>query len=323
MPVVCRIAVALFLIALAAPASAQVPGAWPQRTVKFILPLGAGSGADIGARLIADRLTAKWGQPVVVENRPGGDGVVAITTFISAHDTHTLLMAPTSAFVHHPWMIDKMPYDPQDLVPIVRVSNTVVAVVVPASLGVNSFAELEALARKEPGKYNWATITGLFDLLFDSYKKKTGLQIENVPYRNTVQAANDLGESRIHIMMAAYAIVQPQIQAGKLRMIAISAPQRAPMFPDVPTIAEAGCPDMTIEGLVGLFGTRDVPAELRERIATDVREVLADPAVSGRLTGTAQVVNPGGPAAFAADIAKQRAQADEAGKILGIKPAVF
>jgi tripartite-type tricarboxylate transporter receptor subunit TctC len=319
---ICRVALALFVLGTALPASAQ-QAAWPQRTVKFIVPLGPGSGVDLGARLIADKLTLKWGQPVVIENRPGGDGVVAISTYIAAHDTHTLLMAPSSAFVHHPWVNDKMPYDPRDIVPIVRVTNTVVSVVVPASLNAGSFRELEALARKEPGKYNWATITGLFDLLFDGYKKKTGLQIENVPYRNTVQAANDLGEGRIHLMMAAYAIVQPQIHAGKLRMIAISAPKRVPMFPDVPTIAEAGCPDMTIEGLVGLFGTREVPLELRERIAADVREALADPAVSGRLTSTAQVVNPGGPKEFTADIDKQTAQAAEAAKILGIKKAEF
>jgi tripartite-type tricarboxylate transporter receptor subunit TctC len=232
-------------------------------------------------------------------------------------------MAPTSAFVHHPWVMDKLPYDPQDLVPIVRVSNTVVAVVVPASLGVNSWRDLEALARQKPNTLNWATITGLFDLLFDSYKKRTGLAIENVPYRNTVQAANDLGEGRIHVMMSAYAIVQPLIHSEKLKMIAISAPNRAPMFPDTPTIAEAGCPDMTIEGLVGLFGTREVPAALREKIAKDVREAIADTQVTGRLTSTAQVVNPGGPKEFSDDIAKQRAQAIEAGKVLGIKEATF
>jgi tripartite-type tricarboxylate transporter receptor subunit TctC len=317
-------AVTILLVALASamPTHAQAQQ-WPQRLVKFILPLGAGSGVDIGARLLADRLTVKWGQPVVVENRPGGDGAVAIGAFTSAHDTHILLMSPTSAFVHHPWVMDKLPYDPADLVPIARVSNTVVAVVVPATLKVNSFGELMQMAKAEPGKLNWATITGMFDLVFDAYKKEKGLQIENVPYRNTVQAANDLSEGRIQIMMAAYAIVKPLIEANKLHMIGVSAPARAPMLPDVPTVAESGVPEMVIEGLVGLFGTREVPAEVREKIGADVREALAEPTISARLTATAQIVNPGGPAEFSADIAKQRAQAAHAGQVLGIKPATF
>ncbi len=317
-----RLAVALSALLFASPLSAQTPQ-WPQRTVKFILTLGAGSGADIGARLLADKLTLKWGQPVVVENRPGGDGVVAITSFISAHDNHVLLFAPTSSFVHHPWVMDKLPYDPQDLVPIARVSNTVVAVVVPSTLKVNSFGELMQMAKKEPGKYNWATITGMFDIVFDGYKKQKGIVVENVPYRNTVQAANDLAEGRIQIMMAAYAIVKPLIEADKLRLIGVSASKRAPMLPNVPTVAESGVPEMTIDGLVGLFGPRDLPEAVREKIGADIREALADPAISTRLTNTGQVVSPGGPKEFAAEIDKQRKQAQAAAKILGLKEATF
>ena len=100
------------LAAWAAPSTAQT---WPQRTVKFIVPLGPGSGVDIGARLLADRLTARWGQPVVVENRPGGDGIVAINAFLSGHDDHTLLCTPTSSFTAHPYLHDNLPYKPADL----------------------------------------------------------------------------------------------------------------------------------------------------------------------------------------------------------------
>src|SRR5688572_29968419 len=116
---------ALVLFALsAAPAWAQAQSqaqAWPSRTVKLILPLGPGSGVDITARLIGDKLSTKWGQPVVVENRPGGDGVVAVSAYASAKDDHTLLMSPTSSFTHHPWTHDKLPYDPRELNPIARV----------------------------------------------------------------------------------------------------------------------------------------------------------------------------------------------------------
>ena len=123
---------ALVLTGQAAPDKAQD---WPVRSVKFILPLGPGSGADIGARLLAEKLSARWGQPVVIENRPGGDGFVAITAFIGARDDHTLLFGPASAFTAHPYLHKKLPYDPRDLNPVARVSSTLVAIGAPPSLG--------------------------------------------------------------------------------------------------------------------------------------------------------------------------------------------
>jgi tripartite-type tricarboxylate transporter receptor subunit TctC len=294
---------------------------WPQRPVKVIVPLGPGSGVDITARLLGERLAMRWGQSVVIENRPGGDGVVAITAFTGATDDHTLLMSPTSSFTHHPWTHDKLPYDPADLIPVARVSNTIVAIVVPASSPINSLAELLAAARAEPGKLNWATITGFFDFMFEGFQKKANLQITRVPYRNTVQAANDLAEGRIQLMMAAYAIVRPLVEAQKVKILAFTAPERAAAVPDVPTAMEAGVPDLTIEGLVGLFGTPNLSSEAAERIAADVRELLTDPMIVSRLTATGQVVNFGTAVQFGAAIALQRTQAAQTGKLLDIKPA--
>ena len=303
----------------AAPSQAQN---WPQRPVKLILPLGPGSGVDITARLVGERLAAKWGQSVVIENRPGGDGVVALTGFISSRDDHTLLMSPTSSFTHHPWTHDKMPYDAKEMIPVVRMTNTIVGVAVPSSMPFKTVGDLINYAKANPGKLNWATITGFFDFVFDGFQKKAGLQIAKVPYRNTVQAATDLAEGRIQLMMSAYAILRPHVQSGKLNLLAITAAQRASMLKDVPTTAEAGFPDITIEGLVGIFGPRELPAAVREQIAADVIAVLKDPAITEKLTATGQVVNPGNPAEFSAAIAKQQAQASEAGNILGIKPAM-
>jgi len=307
---------------LALPSLARAQSAWPSRPVKFVLPLGPGSGADITARLVADKLSAKWGgQSVVVENRPGGDGIIAMTSFIGAKDDHTLLMSPTSSFTHHPWTNEKMPYDIREMVAIARMTNTIVGVAVPASSEFKTFGDLVAYAKANPGKLNWATITGFFDFVFDGFQKKAGLQIEKVPYRNTVQAATDLAEGRIQLMMSAYAILRPHVDSGKLKLLAITASQKAAVLPNVPTLAEAGFPEITIDGLVGLFGVRDMPPAVRERIAADVRAVLEDPAISQRLTATGQVVNPGGPQEFTAAIEKQQAQAAEAGRILGIKAA--
>ena len=314
------LALVLALAALQPQAQAQTP-AWPQRPVRLILPLGPGAGVDITARLVGDKLAARWGQPVVVENKPGGDGVVAITSFTGAKDDHVLLMSPTSSFTQHPWTHEKMPYDARDLVPIVRMTNTIVTVAVPASSPINSVADMVAYAKANPGKLNWATITGFFDFVFDGFQKKTGLEIAKVPYRNTVQAATDLAEGRIQLMMSAYAILRPFVDSGKLKLLAITASQRASMLPNVPTTAEAGFPDITIDGLVGLFGSRELPAAARARIEADVRAILQDPAVAERLTATGQVVKPGPAAEFAAAIDKQTALAAAAGQILGIKPA--
>ena len=150
---------------------------WPQRPVKFIVSLGPGSGVDIGARLLADRLPARWNQPVVVENRPGGDAVVAINAFIGAHDDHILLDTPTSSFTAHPYQLDKMPYDPRELSPVTRISNTLVGLAVPASLNVSSVADLMAMIKAQPGKLNYSTATGMTDVIFEGYFKSAGLTI--------------------------------------------------------------------------------------------------------------------------------------------------
>jgi tripartite-type tricarboxylate transporter receptor subunit TctC len=316
-------AIALSGVALVSmPSWAQTPTqTWPQRSVKFILPLGPGAGVDITTRLLGDRLAPRWGQSVVIENRPGGDGVVAITSFIGAQDDHTLLMSPTSSFTHHPWTHDKMPYDARDLVPIARATNTLVTIVVPSTSPFNSLAELFAAVRAQPGKLNWAGITGFFDFMFEGFQKKAGLEIARVPYRNTVQAANDLAEGRLQLMMSAFAIVRPLIEAGKLKMLAFTAGKRTSIAPNVPTVAEAGFSDLTLEGLVGLFGLPNLPREAQERVGADVRELLADPTIVARLTATGQVVNPGSAAEFNADIEAQRAQAAMMGQLLGIKQA--
>jgi len=205
---------AAFAFAVSAtPSPAQT---WPQRSVKFLVTLGPGSGIDIGTRLLADHLTKRWGQPVVVENRPGGDGLVAISAMIAAQDDHVLLASPTSSFTAHPFVYKNLPYKPEDLQPIARVSNTIIVIAVPADLPVKSLAELVALARAQPGKLNWAGTTGAIDFLVAGFLRNAGLTLSKVPYRNQVEAANDLAAGRIQFNETAYAIVRPQLQAGKV-----------------------------------------------------------------------------------------------------------
>ena len=176
--------VAALALSCSAVSAQTSPQAWPQRSVKFIIPLGPGSGVDITARVFADKLSAKWGQPVVVENRPGGDAFVAITAVISAHDDHVLLFAPASTFTAHPLLHAKLPYDINELMPIARVTNTLIALGVPTELGVSTIKELAAKINAAPGKLNYASVTGANDLMFAAFLKTEKLDMAKVPYKD-------------------------------------------------------------------------------------------------------------------------------------------
>src|SRR3954470_2809959 len=228
--------VALFgLMALLAPQAHAETQTWPQRPVKFLVPFGPGAGVDIGARLLADRLTARWGKAVVIENRPGADGLVAIQAFLAANDDHTLLASPSGSFTVHPYQYEKLPYTPADLVPIARVSNTILATGVPASMNIKTLKEFVERARANPGKLNAAVVPGITELTFDYFVKTEGLAVTKIPYRDIVQAATDVGEDRIQIMSSSYAILQPQAQAGRINVLAVNGSERAPILPDLPT----------------------------------------------------------------------------------------
>ncbi|HTP91571.1 MAG TPA: tripartite tricarboxylate transporter substrate binding protein [Xanthobacteraceae bacterium] len=308
-----------FAVVLAGAVSATAASDWPTRPVRLILTLGAGSGTDIGARLFADRLAQRWGQPVIIDNRPGGDSLVAINAFVGAHDDHVLLFSPSSAFIAHPYLHANLPYKPSDLVPVTQVSNTIIAISVPIGMDVATLGDLAALARKEPGKLNWAGVTGGNGFMFAGWLKQDGLSMTEVPYRNPIDAANDLAEGRVQVYHSALAIVRPQLEAGKIKLLAVTNTVRAPSEPNVPTAKEAGYPSLTVDGLVGLFGPPEMPLALRERITSDFRAV-ADASIEDRLTATGQLMNIGGPDEFGKSIDEQRAVIAGFAKELGIKP---
>jgi len=293
---------------------------WPQRLVKFIVPFGPGAGADIGARVLADKLQTKWGKPVIVENRPGGDSMVAITGFLNADDDHTFLFAPAGNFTVHPFIYSQLPYDPKELIPIARVSNTILAVAVNADSPFRTIKDFTEAARAAPGKFNAAMVQGITEFTFWGYEYAEGLEIVQVPYRDITASAVDLGEGRIQIVMLSYAMMQAQAQAGRIRVLLVSNATRAPVLPDVPTAREAGCSPLEVEGLVGLFGIKTIPEELREKIAADVMAVTADGEIADRLKATGQVINVGGPKEFADAIATQRAKIAATVKAINFKP---
>src|SRR6478735_3465920 len=216
------------LAALVVPTATQAQSeAWPQRPVRFIVGLGPGSAQDIAARLFGDQLSKRWGQPVVIENKPGADGIVAINAFTGAHDPHTLLFAASGTFTAHPTQYAKLPYDPSDLVPLARVSSTIIAVSVPTALNVNSLDELVALARKEPGKLNLVPTPGTTEITFDNFLKTSGVTMTKIPYSDVTKALADLAENRVQVMVAGIALVKSQVETGKVKILAITNLKRA------------------------------------------------------------------------------------------------
>jgi tripartite-type tricarboxylate transporter receptor subunit TctC len=316
-----KLLAALALLLSAALPSGASAQAWPSKPVRFIVSLGPGSGADLGARLYADRLTKMWGQPVVVDNRPGGDGVIAINAVIQAKDDHTLLWGPTANFVGHPYSLDKMPYDPGELVPVARVSGTVVTLGVPASLNVASLKELLDAAKQKQGSLNWTTAVTMTDIILEGFLKTQGIEAAQIRYKQPAEAVNDLINARIQLYSSAYAIVRAQVQGGKVKLLAVQARHRVPGL-DLPTVSELGFPGLNFEGLVGILAARssNLPGEARDRIGADIRTVSKDPLVAERLTATAQLNVPGDATEFAKSIDEQVKQLAEAAKLLGVKP---
>jgi tripartite-type tricarboxylate transporter receptor subunit TctC len=314
------------LAGVAIAASLQLAGTamaqqtYPTHAVRFILPFNPASASDITARLFADRLSARWGKPVVVENRPGGDGIVSIQAFVAANDDHTLWFGPAGIFTVQPYDHDTLPYDSKrDLVPIVSVSDVVLAVSVPASMNINSLAELVALAKAQPGKLNAAAATGISDFALFGWLKSMDLQIVKVPYRDIMQAPNDLSEQRIQVLGTSFAVVQPLMKAGKIKVLAVTSRKRFSAAPDIPTAAEAGYPALTFESVNGLFGPPGMSEAVRESIAADFRAVSADPIIPQRIADIGTIMDIRGPTELAAAVQAQRDRLAEIAKVLGLK----
>ena len=315
----------LCLIAFALAAhlsSAAAQQSYPTKTVRLILPFGPASATDITARLFADRLSQRWYKPVVVENRPGGDGLVSLNAFVDAHDDHALWFGPAGVFNVLPYGHDTLPFDvKRDLVPIVSVSQVVLALSMPATMNIDSVDGMIKLIRAQPGKLNGAASQGISDFLLFGFVKQMGLDIARVPYRDIMQAPNDLVESRIQVLSTSYAVVQPLARGGRIKVLVVTSRQRAPSAPDVPTAIEAGYPDLTFESIGGVFGPRSMSDALRENIAAEFKKVAEDPIIAKRLGDTGQIMSVLGPADFAKSIDEQRDRLAALAKVLGIKAA--
>jgi tripartite-type tricarboxylate transporter receptor subunit TctC len=294
------------IVCAVVPATGQ---SWPQRTVRVIVPNPPGVAMDIIARLFAERLATRWGNSVIVENLPGADGIPAAREFATRRDDHTLLYSFPGLITINPFVHEKLPYDPKlDLVPIASTSDNSLAIAVAATLKVGSLAELARTAKANRRKITWAATPGLPYYAFSAFQRSTGGDMVQAPYRVFNQAFVDLGEGRIDIIASGVLPLLSQARTGKIKLLAVLNNERASVAPEVPTVAEAGYPNLTFSAVTGFFGWRDIPSALRERIAADVNAIAADPAIRERLGKMGAKAKGSMPAEFASSIEEQRAK---------------
>jgi tripartite-type tricarboxylate transporter receptor subunit TctC len=303
---------------LSGPVLAQ---SWPQRTVRVIVPLPPGTAVDVSARLFAEHLSTRWKQPVIIENIAGADGIIAAKEFVGKHDDHTLMYSFAGLITINPLLYEKLPYDPaRDLVPIAMSSENFLVVAASAKLQVGSLDDLVKLARSRSAKLNWAATAGLPYFAYAGFLRNVGIEMVYVPYRDFNPALSDLGEGRIEVASAALNQLLPHSQAGRASLLAVLNKTRSPLAPSVPTAAEAGYPDLAFDGVTGFFGWRDMPSELRDRIAADIQAVAENPAVSDRLPTIGIVARSSTPSEFSAAIEAQRAKVAAIAAAVGTKP---
>ena len=290
---------------------------WPQRTVRLIVPVPAGTGADFAARLFADRLSQRWHQAVIVENRPGADGVIGVSAFLAADDDHTLLFAISAVVTVHP-VTRKLPYDPvRELVPISSASDIILAIAASNKSTIHSLAELEQAARARPGQINWTSSPGLPPFVIGGFFKKSGLDLVSVPYRDLAPALEDLRDGRIGIMVHALGVLLPQVQGDKARLLAVANRDRAAIAPETPTVVEAGYPGLQMDGLLGFYGRSGMAVERRYRIAADIRAIAEDPAMRERLAPVAQAPRSSSSVEFAALLQQYRQRVSALARTMG------
>jgi tripartite-type tricarboxylate transporter receptor subunit TctC len=281
---------------------------WPQRTVRFIVPLPPGSGMDLSARVVAERLSLRWGQPVVVENRQGADGIPAVTAFFSARDNHTFLFSFGGIVTFNHLLHAKLPYDPSELVPLAPVIDNFLGVSITAMLKANTLAEFVTLAKTQPGKLNWAATPGLPVYALLALQRQAGIEMANVPYRDFAPAYQDLNQGRLHVIGTGVPTQVAHHRAGTAKLVFVTNRERSPQVPDVPTAKEAGYPDLTFEGVSGIYGWRGMPADIANRMIDDVGAIVADPDFRARVIKVGTVPRTGTQEQFVAAIEAQRAQ---------------
>jgi len=279
-------AVAVLAAALAAPwAGAQ--DKWPSRPVTFIVPFSAGGTTDIVARLVGAKLQQMWGQPVVIEDRPGAGGNIGAGVVAKAQpDGYTLLVPSGSILTVNPHIYKDMGFDPQkDLVPITNLASGPMIVVVNPNVPARNLKELIALAKKEPGQLNFgsAGIGSQVHMAGEGFADAAGIDIKHIPYKGEALGLNDLMGGQVQLMVGNIAAASGFVRSGKLRALAVTSKDRSPMMPDVPSADEAGLHGFESVGWFGLMAPAGTPRAIIDKVQADTAKALQDPEVKAAL----------------------------------------
>jgi tripartite-type tricarboxylate transporter receptor subunit TctC len=265
-------------------AHAQQAAGYPTRPVAFIVPFAPGGGTDTLARLLGSKLQEAFGQPFVVQNRPG-EGTVIATNFVakSAPDGYTIMMA-VSTLAINVTLYKQLPYDPgKDLALVALIASVPFVLVVSPSLPVRSVEDLINLAKKRPLSFGSGGIGAFHHLAGELFAHMTGIKLTHVPYRGTVPALDDLVAGYIQLMFADFGPAQPLIAAGKLRPLAVTTTHRLPALPDVPPLADSGVPGFNLAAWQGVIAPARTPPDIIALLNSRLNSLVGNPDVRGRI----------------------------------------
>jgi tripartite-type tricarboxylate transporter receptor subunit TctC len=303
-----KIATALVLSMAAVAAGAQ--GSWPARPVTLVVPFPPGGGTDTGARILAEQLSKKWGQPVVVDNKGGAAGQIGADLVAKARpDGYTILMGNIGTQAINPALYPKMPYDPDKaFAPIALVAELPLAMMVHPSVPAATPKEFIALAKAQPGKLSYSSsgAGGGPHLAAEMFKESTGAFILHVPYRGGGPAIADLLAGHVQLSFMTVLEASGHIKAGKLRALAVTSDKRVSALPAVPTLAESAVPGFNSISWIGLLAPAGTPRELVEKISADVREAVGRDEVRDKLVQLGAVPAASTPDKFSALIDNDR-----------------
>ena len=304
-----RCAVAALLLAVALPALGQQ---YPAKTIRFIAPFPPGGGVDIVARAMADKLSSRLGQSIVVENKPGAGMTIGTDLAAkSAPDGYTLLIGPigSQAIVHH--MYPKRTFDfARDFAPVARIGYGTIAFIVPQSSPARSVQDFVALAKANPGKLTFASSgTGaLIHLTGEMFKQAAGIDLTHIPYKGTTQLLPDLMDGRLDMALDSLPAYLPHLKAGKVRALAVASRGRSPVLPDLPTMAEAGVPGVVSATDYALFAPAGTPKEVVTLLNREVNAVLEMPDLRDKLAAQGVEIVGGTPESVRAEFADELAK---------------
>jgi len=290
--------------ALLAPVLGQAQGAYPNKPIHIVVPFPPGGSTDVLARRIGDKLATAWGQPVVVDNRAGAGGTVGADYVAkSAPDGYTLLMGVTGSNAIAQALYAKLPYDVvKDFAPVSMVVSAPLVLAVNTDVKVRTAQEFLALAKSKPGglSYGSAGNGTSMHLTGEMYKQAAGVSMVHIPYRGSAGMLTDLMSGQIQATFGDVLVLMPQIQAGKLRALAVTSKTRHPMLPDVPTLDEAGLKGFEALSWQGLFAPAGTPPEVVEKLSAEVNKAVRSPDVREYFASRGFIVEGTTPAAFKA-----------------------